>query len=1139
MPLFQPSNITPSSFAGVGGGTIAVENPIEITWQVNGNVAMTAFQINVNNESGVSVGGSDIVQINNFYPTDNKGNPQYYKYKPANVWADWGLQNGKDYTLQITQYWGGLTDDSHSVKQLSQSAFITRKIPTLSIKTSSGADVSVVETAVQGFQGIYEQEQGDSVDWVRWQLIDNDFGGVVYDTGVVNTQVLSFMAENLQSGKSYTIVCLLQTESGILVEESAEFSVEYELRQIEGQFTLGVANKISNLLQWDKVATVEGDAIQGVSNSTDYSYSDGRLVLGENASVTWSKKNNEELNIRTPWTFAWSAQGGGLTNGVIEKTIKAKTQYSSEITYNPHLTNEQINNYVYSKSTNLFYCVTHYSTTNYLCEITNSDFRQLSIINPYSSIKAVAASSLNNLIAVGGGHDLMFANESTAYNLLIVKDNLVIGEKVLGLSVGGVGGTVISVLFSNDGKYFAVAKTRDLYLYSVSGTTFALVGSIPYATTDNYNVKMSFNKDSTLLAVGGDETAKVYKVSKSSIKELYTFREGSGPYQILFNPKTDVLVANNNQNTVVFSVTEEGAEFIFPLPIYNRVALLGFDESGSALFIEEDKTPIFTQTPTNRETRLHEFYFIGTAREQISKKDFSFKVSDYNGDYKYGTLGGAVGGGKGVCAGCDFTYEIANRLTVNEKYDDMTIYDVVSLESNSNVAITYTDNSILIDEEVETPLEFVLKANIYYLEGKQSHNQRYFEIRSESSTLSLNRDDNVLSVLKDETLICEFTIPQSVNNVTVHLNSDKIYAIFDGNANSINIDTSLYPQESIKSISIYGKQECEYVYVSNETAEWSELFTPSWTESTVFLTNFQFNSLQAGKIEGVAPVVDIYRENLSNGEFLKLYSCGNEVTKLRDFSWITGEHYNYYGYVRIDNKYVSANPFSDSYVCRNQPYYLLLVTEQDKEQPNSYHVVTSFRFGNNMQGGSITNNNTPNFLTNFTEYRTKQPSSRMSKSGTLQALLSNTVRGVYSDTTQQMENLFAISKCRNPMFLKDMKGNLYMVTISAPITQTINTKSAQQEVTVSIPWEEIGSSKGVAIIQIQTNEHWVDDSSLLQNVKLRVDEETGMLIVEYPNNYNSTTFNMQDNLLLANTNANVVEPNLVLSDGAVKLILEE
>ena len=79
MPLFQPSNITPSSFAGIGSGVVAANENISISWQVNGNVPMTGFKIDIY-QNNTRVGGTDNIVIpspNKIYPTDNKGNQTY------------------------------------------------------------------------------------------------------------------------------------------------------------------------------------------------------------------------------------------------------------------------------------------------------------------------------------------------------------------------------------------------------------------------------------------------------------------------------------------------------------------------------------------------------------------------------------------------------------------------------------------------------------------------------------------------------------------------------------------------------------------------------------------------------------------------------------------------------------------------------------------------------------------------------------------------------------------------------------------------------------------------------------------------------------------------------------------------------
>ena len=47
MALFQPTNIYPSSLGELGDGTVDITKPLAVSWQVNGNSAMTAFSLTV------------------------------------------------------------------------------------------------------------------------------------------------------------------------------------------------------------------------------------------------------------------------------------------------------------------------------------------------------------------------------------------------------------------------------------------------------------------------------------------------------------------------------------------------------------------------------------------------------------------------------------------------------------------------------------------------------------------------------------------------------------------------------------------------------------------------------------------------------------------------------------------------------------------------------------------------------------------------------------------------------------------------------------------------------------------------------------------------------------------------------------
>lgn len=284
----------------------------------------------------------------------------------------------------------------------------------------------------------------------------------------------------------------------------------------------------------------------------------------------------------------------------------------------------------------------------------------------------------------------------------------------------------------------------------------------------------------------------------------------------------------------------------------------------------------------------------------------------------------------------------------------------------------------------------------------------------------------------------------------------------------------------------------------------------------------------------------VYRRNQNNQLLQILGNLSAETTQIKDYGLVSGEKYSYeIFFVNKSDEY--SVPIRSNQVCTQYKYYSLIEATQDVINPNVYHALQTFKFGNNINISSTTNNNTPNWLTNFTKYRLKQPSVRMGKSGMLQALLNNVnSSNTYKDSAKMMEKVFALSESLNTFFLKDMKGNLYMVGISNPIEQTINISSTKQEVTISIPWEEIGDASNISIIQTPLDEGWGNSSqNMILQVTMSVNPSTGELIVNYPTAYVGTRFNLNKASLVSTTPDILNQPEFSLSEGILTAILEE
>lgn len=117
------------------------------------------------------------------------------------------------------------------VQQYNESVFQIQEEPTLTISSS-------VEGAQGTFTATYEQAQGDSINWVRWQLSKE--GSIIEDTGEINTGVLSYSFNRFTPG-IYRIVCTVETYSNSFFSTSKRYSKIVDISSDErasAQFTI-------------------------------------------------------------------------------------------------------------------------------------------------------------------------------------------------------------------------------------------------------------------------------------------------------------------------------------------------------------------------------------------------------------------------------------------------------------------------------------------------------------------------------------------------------------------------------------------------------------------------------------------------------------------------------------------------------------------------------------------------------------------------------------------------------------------------------------------------------------------------------------------------------------------------------------
>ena len=84
MALYMPTNITPSTLGDIGNGVVDAWDGITVSWQVNGQDALVAFEIKIMQNSESSTVLFDTGRISDgcpFYGRDASGNVHLFSYQ--------------------------------------------------------------------------------------------------------------------------------------------------------------------------------------------------------------------------------------------------------------------------------------------------------------------------------------------------------------------------------------------------------------------------------------------------------------------------------------------------------------------------------------------------------------------------------------------------------------------------------------------------------------------------------------------------------------------------------------------------------------------------------------------------------------------------------------------------------------------------------------------------------------------------------------------------------------------------------------------------------------------------------------------------------------------------------------------------
>ena len=242
--LFQPTNIVPDMRSGIGLGVVDVTNGLQVSWQVNGDYPrMTAFTITIylNDAASTqkySTGDTPLRTGCPFFGRDSNGEINFFSYTiPPAALSSAGITNGNEYKLLIRQYYNETGDSGAelNVLQSSASVFVTRSTPIFN-RTSSLS----VASAEYTFKYRFLQTEGDTLDWIRYQIGDDRTPRtILYDSGnIYSPGELSCTYSGFFNNQYYAIRATGQTSSGMSVSTEWEsFRVTYSGTSLTGNIT--------------------------------------------------------------------------------------------------------------------------------------------------------------------------------------------------------------------------------------------------------------------------------------------------------------------------------------------------------------------------------------------------------------------------------------------------------------------------------------------------------------------------------------------------------------------------------------------------------------------------------------------------------------------------------------------------------------------------------------------------------------------------------------------------------------------------------------------------------------------------------------------------------------------------------------
>lgn len=211
---------------------------------------------------------------------------------------------------------------------------------------------------------------------------------------------------------------------------------------------------------------------------------------------------------------------------------------------------------------------------------------------------------------------------------------------------------------------------------------------------------------------------------------------------------------------------------------------------------------------------------------------------------------------------------------------------------------------------------------------------------------------------------------------------------------------------------------------------------------------------------------DIYRQETGTYFLKKVASVDAALREVVDYAIGSRRESQYYVFGMNGTSPVSVLTTSKINPTFWDYSILLCYTDSD----GVYHVSSEYRFGINVETGTVSNNNEPTLQVNFTRYPNRQPISTLYKTGSLKSYIGEvSAMNEYSDSLTRQDEIMAISTSRLTKFLKNRKGEVLMVETASSITMETMDESTVQPLRMSLNWVEVGDAASAMIVSEPTD----------------------------------------------------------------------